>query len=109
MTSLLTYEGFPPPVPYIGVLLDDMMKLEELRNRDENQLINWNKMRKMATNFHFIRTIQAKRTEIIMKPTLQLFVDFCQSEAFHPLNEKEQMSLSKLCEPPKSKKSGHTM
>jgi len=107
MTPILNFDGFPRPLPYIGICLQDMMQLEETPSRDDRGLVNWNKMRKMAANFHYIRTLQSKQTEVTMKPLLKSFVDFCNSDSMVSLSEKEQMSLSKQVEPPTSRKTNH--
>lgn len=49
-------------LPYIGIILEDLLKLDELPQLSEDRVyINWSKMQKVAVNFHLVRTLQQRR------------------------------------------------
>jgi len=84
-----------PVVPYLGVMLSDLISIAELPNKDKEGLINFKKMRRITSNVELIIRLQQYAYEFEEVPEI---TDFLKTTKMYP--EKDLFNYSKLCEPP---------
>eukprot|EP01126_Amoeba_proteus_P011576 TRINITY_DN1469_c0_g1_i2.p1 TRINITY_DN1469_c0_g1~~TRINITY_DN1469_c0_g1_i2.p1 ORF type:complete len:565 (+),score=149.88 TRINITY_DN1469_c0_g1_i2:1837-3531(+) len=97
-------------LPYIGIILEDLLKLEEIPNVNSRvKQVNWAKMQKISGQFHLVRSLQSKRYNFVIENVeeIQELIYFLTSDGLAILPEKEQGVWSKLLEEsPKRKTTG---
>lgn len=45
----------------VGIILEDLMKMDEIPNFTDEGHVNWSKMQRVAVNFQLVRLLQRKR------------------------------------------------
>eukprot|EP01121_Diplochlamys_sp_Union-15-3_P022710 TRINITY_DN9755_c0_g1_i1.p1 TRINITY_DN9755_c0_g1~~TRINITY_DN9755_c0_g1_i1.p1 ORF type:complete len:153 (-),score=8.25 TRINITY_DN9755_c0_g1_i1:33-491(-) len=86
-----------PVVPYIGVLLSDMISLAELPNKDKEGLINFKKMRRISYTLDLITKLQTLPYTFEDKYAIKSFILHFPSNV-QIMTQKELYRFSKRCE-----------
>jgi len=95
----ISHESTGPIIPYVGVILQDLLMIEELPTTIQNGMINFRKMRRFAT---LLRDEILERQQTLPRfnfeglPAIQEYL-----ARRTPLSEQDLYRYSRLCEPSK--------
>jgi hypothetical protein len=86
-----------PALPYLGVVLQDLLMVEELPTLLQNNMVNFKKMRRFASLLkEEIQDRQQAAARYSFEPT-SAFQEYLSS--FGPLSDADLYKLSRICEP----------
>eukprot|EP01127_Copromyxa_protea_P021694 TRINITY_DN7544_c0_g1_i1.p1 TRINITY_DN7544_c0_g1~~TRINITY_DN7544_c0_g1_i1.p1 ORF type:complete len:924 (+),score=148.73 TRINITY_DN7544_c0_g1_i1:40-2811(+) len=103
-TEVISERVKSPAIPYIGIILEDLMKMDEIPNFTEDDYVNWSKMQRVAVNFQLVRTLQRKKYDFDeFQSQAQDLMEFLASDSLVLLTESDQLVWSRLLEENKKK------
>jgi len=88
-------------LPYVGLLLQDLIACEEIPTKTAKKLINFQKMRQISKIIKYIRSFQvqvSQNSQNQYNPTNDYVREYLTSDELVILEEKDQYKFSRLCE-----------